>query len=73
VVNELGLNEYLKRASYFGSNDLGRHEVKVAAESLEVGAEQKDVTAEILIDEARVRQNLRHACGTLGVDDVDAR
>jgi hypothetical protein len=73
VVDELSLDEYLQRASYLGSENLGGYDVQVTAESLEVGAEQKDGSAEILINEARIRRSLHHACGTLGIDGDDAR
>src|SRR5689334_10050213 len=71
TVDELGLDERLQRAAYLGSNDLGRFDVQVTAKPLEVGAEQYDISAQILINEARIWRSLRQGCGALGIDLVE--
>jgi hypothetical protein len=67
---ELVLDEDLKRGAHPGDNDLGRFRVKVAAEPLEVGAEQDDLPAQILFAEARVGRSQRQRCSALGFDLV---
>src|SRR5207248_2736748 len=57
---------------YSGGDDLNTFGVEVAAKSLEVGAEQHDVAAQVLVGEIR-RGNRRERRGALRFDVVQPR
>jgi hypothetical protein len=68
----LVLDENPKRDAYSDGNHLSRFGIQVAAESLEVGAEQDNVPPHVLFVEERVGGSQCLGCGTLGIDFVQA-
>jgi hypothetical protein len=73
VGDELGLDQRLERCSQFRHDDLGGLRVEVAAEPLEVCAEQEDVPAQVLLDQVGLRRREHQARSTLRVHGGQTR
>jgi hypothetical protein len=73
IGQELGLNQGLEPEAYPRDDYLGGFGVKVAAEPLEMRAEQYDVTPQVLFAQARVGRSERLGCRQLSVDFGQAR
>jgi hypothetical protein len=58
---------------HLGSDDLGGFRVEIAAEALEVRAEQHNVAAQIFIDQMSIRGHRRQGGGALEVNLLEAR
>jgi hypothetical protein len=72
MFRELSLNERLKGGTHSGDDDLSRFGIEVATESLEVRAQQHDVSTQILFNEPGIRRSDRLRRGTLQIDLVQA-
>ncbi len=69
---KLCLSDDLQGERQGRGDDLSTFRVEVSAESLEVGAKQNDVAAQILLTEARIGRGERKRSGTLGIDLLQA-
>jgi hypothetical protein len=70
---ELVLNQWLESWPDSGNDHLSGFTVQVTAESLEMGAKEHDVPAQVLVGQVRIRRGGGDGGGALEVDLVQAR
>jgi hypothetical protein len=73
MAGELFLNQRLEPCSHFGGDDLGGLGMQIAAETLEVSAEQKSIAAQVLVNQARIQRHSRYRGSALKINLLETK